>query len=1457
MAYKLQWVGFILTVLFILVDAKSNRTCPYQEAILPCRCLQRQEEIQIWCSHSNLPKTLEALETVSKYIKGPIDELILENNNLPSLPGKAFSSLKIMRLMFRNNQLERVSNTWLVGLEEVLMELFLVEPTLRSLPDDSLIHLTKLEAITLHSKHLKRVPDFSGLPKLRYVQIESTSLTDLSSRHFRNLPALETFHVTKSPRLARLESGLLEALPNLSLVNISFCGISWIHPRAISHLPSLIDLILTGNKITEAAMVGRSIKDLPVLQNLYLDHNFIERLSEASFVDLPSLKKLHLSNNQITELHHGAFHKVPNLRFIDLSKNLVHQVHPESFLQHSGSGLEELWLVQNDITHIAEVRSLLDALPRLTFLDLSYNNLDAIPFGVLRGHPTLERLHLDHNRLRIIDREAFMAMPALTELRLKNNSLSDILVGPLWNLPNLKGLDLSENYIQRLEPPFLENLPSLRRLDLSGNGLMEVDPNAFLETPALEHINISHNEIESLHPATFNHLLNLYELDVHFNRLKDFLPGLPRTLEYLYLSDNQINYIPPTSSADLDLPNLKTLDLTMNRLQEIPPAILESLPQLKRLLVGKNEISHLEGSTFKGIAKLHHLDLSKNRISVIESDTFVELPDMKELKIRENNLDTLKVEVIRAMPNLKLLDISKNKLKEILPNVFEKTRAIEVLKASHNLLTDLPASMFGLKLLQIIDLSYNQLRIISPDVLKTLDSLTELNLSRNLIAELKSNAFHNLPVLEILNLENNNLEIIETNTFHMLPRLKVLILRQNKLQMIPNRSFNSLPSLQVVELQENHLHKIADHAFHLVPNMLLLNLSYNLFVSVENAGLRALKSLEMLDMSNNGLVRISSSSFELMEWLVELKLDDNRICAIHGTPFNLMYRLKVLSFKNNRLLSFPENAVRKLRGNLEIIDVNGNPLVCSCNLLWLKVWVEETFQKGPICGDGTLLREVRLSQQDCRKDDNKMEPIAPECETDLNMDNRLLGTSQVFAQKNNLKRNKTAITDPPNELVPSPQESEYFYDEFIDYPINETVLETIQQEKGQILKSPHFTPGDTPTLYAATRNKTRIKNIFSDIPRNVTNSPSSSGFTFFGLPLGNFALNKFWGPKGRMSVSPKLDEEFERKKAMILNSVPPKFKLPNLQEGGFVPFIPGTGGFTPIPGPVIKKIEEKTTSFKNKTSIDDEDSPNIRRGGTITLTGVKKTVEEEFNIESSTVEDKITSVIITTTETPATKLVTKLDINPTVNFENINKETPAGLSDFNISTLGPTFSTPVRISPKYERKNGMSTDNDETRMKSSIFTYTPEPTERDISLIEDIIKKTEAVKNTTSLNLGNPPSIIPQGGKFRHTGKITRITPPHVSSPLQSNQDISNKPSGSRKHNKMKQSEKATITETNDGTKQDDWYFANYNNDNPINENDKELSLENSSESNNSSDIQSLHEYFWRRKLFIVILEPQ
>lgn len=57
----------------------------------------------------------------------------------------------------------------------------------------------------------------------------------------------------------------------------------------------------------------------------------------------------------------------------------------------------------------------------------------------------------------------------------------------------------------------------------------------------------------------------------------------------------------------------------------------------------------------------------------------------------------------------------------------------------------------------------------------------------------------------------------------------------------------------------------------------------------------------------------------------------------------------------------------------------GNPLSCSCGMLWLRGWLQQASAEGPRCADGSLFREIRLSKQECERE-RALEPAYPECE---------------------------------------------------------------------------------------------------------------------------------------------------------------------------------------------------------------------------------------------------------------------------------------------------------------------------------------------------------------------------------------------------------------------------------------------------------------------------------------------
>ncbi|KAH8379889.1 hypothetical protein KR009_007825, partial [Drosophila setifemur] len=1094
----------ILLLLCLGFNLIASESCPPSQAILPCRCSLRGKEIQIWCSHSNLPQIMDGLKAVERNIKGRIDELVLENNQLPALPGRFFGSLQIVRLMLRHNSIERVSNGWLNELENGLVEIFVVEPQLRSIPAESLNGMINMLAITIQSDELKHLPDFSGLLSLTYLSVQTGALQELPSHLFRHLPKLQHIHITGGSGFTRLEAGLFDGLISLKNLDLSHNGLNWIHLRALSRLPNLVSLKLSYNQISDVGMVGRIVKDLEHLKKLRLDHNLISVIEDGSFVDLPNLSELHLNDNRITELQYGAFLRTPQLKTIYLQNNLIRRIHPESLLQSSGSGVEAVHIYNNEIGHVEALRALLDSLPTLRYLDMSNNLLSELPYGALRGHGTLEQLHLNHNQLRLIERDALMTMPALRELRIRNNSLSSDLPLPFWNLPGLKGLDLAQNHFDRVDSQLLAGLPSLRRLDLSENGLTELAPNSFRHNPLLETLNISSNELTKIHSSTLIHLERLFEVDASYNQLRAVIGGLPRIVERISLKGNQISSLPASASKDLQLPNLRMLDLSQNRIEQLPRHGFQGAKDLRVLSLAQNQLRQLEDTSFIGIQRLELLHLQENQLNDADERTLLPLAELRNLNLQSNKLESVTDNLFSNNSRLEQLDLSRNLIRSISPTAFDSQRSLEYLDLSGNALLDISVGLGNLHNLRDIDLSYNQISRVQTDVIGGWRNVVEIRLSNNLIVELQQGTFRNLPKLQYLDLSSNEIRNVEPGALKGLDELQEFVLADNKLVELKDHVFEELPSLLASHFQYNKLRYISPESFHNANSLVFLNLSNNHFRNMENIGLRSMRNLEVLDLSTNGVKLVSTMPLKALNWLVELKMDNNQICRIQGSPFETMPRLRVLSMRNNQLRSIKERTFRNLRGNIAILDVDGNPIDCNCEMQWLSVWLQETNfpYPGPKCQDGRLLRAARMERSLCVGQD----VFGSERTNEGNQLPLLNEHGDVFQRDLPEDFNDECEAYEGTRLPgdrPLAGESEYFYDQYVDATeapdTTNSVISTSQRPK------PHPTLNSNIDL----NNTILHTKYFNRKPQ--PGAGAGSPFTFFGYPLPSVSLGRFFG----------------------------------------------------------------------------------------------------------------------------------------------------------------------------------------------------------------------------------------------------------------------------------------------------------------------------------------------------------
>lgn len=171
------------------------------------------------------------------------------------------------------------------------------------------------------------------------------------------------------------------------------------------------------------------------------------------------------------------------------------------------------------------------------------------------------------------------------------------------------------------------------------------------------------------------------------------------------------------------------------------------------------------------------------------------------------------------------------------------------------------------------------------------------------------------------------------------------------------------------------------------------------------------------------------------------------------------------------------------------------------------------------------------------------------------------------------------------------QESDYLYNDYLDY---------YQDNAGGNVVSLNSTP-PSPTVVSSTfvpaTTISSIKNQTSVPNKVIPASPSSSGFTFFGVPLPSLNFN-LWGNSGRKTD--RREDSHETMKGRYRMFPPTE---PEIHRGGFVPLPRGQGGFLPIinPNSTIKSKPQGRKRIKGNATISKIDKPQKSNRSTTNL----------------------------------------------------------------------------------------------------------------------------------------------------------------------------------------------------------------------------------------------------------------
>ncbi|XP_032104230.1 leucine-rich repeat serine/threonine-protein kinase 2 isoform X5 [Sapajus apella] len=297
--------------------------------------------------------------------------------------------------------------------------------------------------------------------------------------------------------------------------------------------------------------------------------------------------------------------------------------------------------LQSHMRHSESISSLASEREYITSLDLSANELrdiDALSQKCcISGHlEHLEKLELHQNALTSFPQQLCEILKSLTHLDLHSNKFTSfpsyllkmncianldvsrndigpsVVLDPAVKCPTLKQFNLSYNQLSSVPENVADVVERLEQLILEGNKISGIcSP---LRLKELKILNLSKNHISSLSENFLEACPKVESFSARMNFLAA-IPFLPSSMTSLKLSQNKFTCIP---EAILNLPHLRSLDMSSNDIQYLPgPAHWKSL-NLRELLFSHNQISILDLSEkaylWSRVEKLH---LSHNKLKEI------------------------------------------------------------------------------------------------------------------------------------------------------------------------------------------------------------------------------------------------------------------------------------------------------------------------------------------------------------------------------------------------------------------------------------------------------------------------------------------------------------------------------------------------------------------------------------------------------------------------------------------------------------------------------------------------------------------------------------------------------------------------------------------------------------------------------------------------------------------------
>lgn len=440
-----------------------------------------------------------------------------------------------------------------------------------------------------------------------------------------------------------------------------------------------------------------------------------------------------------------------------------------------------------------------------------------------------------------LDFDYFLPLPTVATRwqKLHTCNISDAAItytelpSEIYQYPNLKILRIRQPNLERLNDD-MGYLKGLQELVIKSHNFEEL-PNQLIQLKELQTLVLSGHRTMRL-SSVLGELQGLKFLRLNYfgaRTIKKHFAALP-ALTKLHLQDNLLTKAP---SAIMECSNLRTLNLSENKLESFP----QVPPSLRHLDLSDNELREFPGDEVN-LSHLKCLYLGGNqmeKLSLLEPIYMPELPLEFEKK------------TLQALSNLEVLKLENNKLSEVRLNLADISQNLVRLSIFGHSMTNLPSNLWRLSKLKKLIITYGDLLRL-PEEIDQLSALEELDLSNNRLTYLPS-TIGSLKQLRNLILRGNKLKTL-TESIGQLRKLRLIALPNNSLKELP-ATIGECRRLTTLDLNNNELQTLPKE----IGKLKLLKSIYLKGNPIQSLPLEimTLPKLEIISLDDQAFARLS------------------------------------------------------------------------------------------------------------------------------------------------------------------------------------------------------------------------------------------------------------------------------------------------------------------------------------------------------------------------------------------------------------------------------------------------------------------------------------------------------------------------------------------------------------------------------------------------------------------------